>query len=100
MKSSKRQSVGIVPLKHIIKWLYPEAVAAFDGCAEQHDRDYKKVDWSRPNPTAAIDQKFYQCCLVAANNDPLLLDDAALFFKVCGKWGRMRRALWKIGIRY
>jgi len=95
-----RQSCGVWGTKHLIKWLFPEAVAAFDSCAAQHDRDYKTVDWSRPNPTASIDQKFFQCCICAAKEDSQLLADAHLFYRVCGRWGRMRAALWLIGVRY
>lgn len=96
-----RQSVGVCGVKTLIRWLYPEAVAAFDGCAAQHDKDYKTVDWSKgAEATAEIDTDFYACCLKEADGDADLEKDADFFFKVCRKWGRMRATVWKIGIRY
>lgn len=96
-----RQSIGVTPFKTIIRWMYPEAVAAFDGCAKLHDEAYKTVDWSLgPNATLDIDQKFYWCCTLAAAGNAGLLRDANLFYRVCRRWGRARAALWRIGIRY
>ena len=96
-----RQSVGVVPFKHIIKWLYPEAVAAFDGCAAQHDKDYKTVDWSKGDEaTEGIDGNFLKCCLGASGQNAGLVNDAYFFFRVCRRWGKMRARLWAWGIRY
>lgn len=95
-----RQSVGVTPFKHLIRWLYPEATRAFDGCAAVHDKDYATVDWSGDNATLQIDLKFYSCCLKVAGNNEKLVHDADLFFRVCRRWGRMREALWRWGIRY
>lgn len=96
-----KQSCGVWGTKWLIRKLFPEAVKAFDPCAAQHDRDYKTVDWSKGAfATEAIDQKFYQCCLIAAHGDDLLEADAYTFYRACRKWGRMRAALWKFGVRY
>ena len=96
-----RQSIGVTPLKHLIKWCYPEATAAFDACAAQHDKDYKTVDWSTgPNATLRIDLKFRACCLEVAGQDEGLRADAELFCHVARHWGRTRAWLWKLGIRY
>lgn len=96
-----RQSVGVTPFKGLIRWLYPRAVAAFDGCAKLHDEAYKTVDWSvGADATLNIDQKFCWCCVLAANGDAELLKDAAFFYRVCRRWGKMRAALWQIGVRY
>ena len=101
MKNTKRQSIGVVPFKHLIKWLWPKATKRFDPCAEVHDLQYKKVDWAKGKvATAAIDQAFLQCCLVYAQGDKKLEHDAALFYKAARKWGIMRAYLWKIGVRY
>lgn len=95
------QSVGVCGFKHIIKWLYPEAVAAFDGCAAVHDKDYKGVDWSLgADATLEIDRKFWRCCIAAADGDDKLEQDANFFYSMCRKWGIMRAYLWKIGLSY
>lgn len=97
----KRQSTGVVPFKHLIKWMYPEAVGAFDPCAAIHDADYKNVDWSKGSEaTAAIDAKFLYCCQEAAGHNQKLCEQAWLFYDVARAWGKMRAVLWKLGLRY
>jgi hypothetical protein len=99
--SSKRQSVGVWGTKHLIKWLYPEAVAAFDPCAAQHDKDYKTVDWSKgDDATLDIDGAFRLCCWVAAGTDEKLQHDAELFYRTARRWGVMRAWLWEWGFRW
>jgi len=96
-----RQSLGVTPFKHIIKWCYPRAVAAFDPCAKLHDEAYKTVDWSKGHTaTLNIDHQFLWCCLAAAGEDKELIKTARFFYRVARKWGIWRARLWKIGIRY
>lgn len=107
MKNGKRQSVGVVPFKHLIKWLYPDATRCFDACAAEHDFQYQhNVDWTCEDPTARIDLAFYGCCLkrIEQEDDPALRDkllkDANLFYRVARAWGKGRAFLWDLGIRY
>lgn len=96
-----RQSIGVDPFKGIIRWMYPDAVRAFDPCAKIHDEDYKTVDWSRgKDATLKIDQKFWRCCIAAADNDLKLIEQANWFYKVCRRWGIMRAGLWKCFISW
>jgi hypothetical protein len=96
-----RQSVGVCGFKTLIRWLYPEAVAAFDGCAAEHDKAYKTVDWSwGSDATLAIDWQFRICCMVQAQGDPELEADAETFYEVARKWGRARARLWQWGVRW
>lgn len=91
-----KQYCGVFGVKHLIKWLYPDAVKAFDGCAKVHDEQYKDVDWSLGDiATLRIDNQFWYCGIRAAGNDEKLQDNADTFYVACRKWGKMRAKLWK-----
>ena len=99
-RQTMRQSVGVCGVKHLIRWCYPHAVAAFDDCAAEHDRAYKQVDWAESDPTGQIDSVLLYCMLIAAGEDQKLMRQAWLFYRVARGWAKMRKALWRVGLNY
>jgi len=95
-----KQSVGVTPFKTIIRLCYPRAVAQFDSCAREHDKSYHSIDWARDDPTETIDAVLLYCMLNKAGDDPGLVSDAWLFHSVARRWAKLRKFLWRLGIRY
>lgn len=109
MRRMLKQYTGVTGTKHIIKWLYPEAVATFDTCSYDHDECYNQrdpaawnyIDWSKgDDATLCADNRWLSCALAAANGNSGLIEDANKFYKVERIWGKMRAKLWRLGFRY
>lgn len=97
-KERTNSSCGVCGVKNLIALLYPDAVAAFQGCCQAHDKAYRKIDWSVGSQE--VDWQFL-CCMsrvaLAADN-PELMKAASTFYNVARKWGKARYALAKVGI--